>query len=170
MGKSRQSLPQTARSPTFSSVSRVLTRLLMSARAPHRSGTAVPAGASSLAGRLIEDQGVGATFLQRLRVLHPLLAVFGGGWVARLGHQLAAISGRPSARRAARSLLGFTGVQLLAGSLNVFLSAPGWLQVLHLGLSLGVWLSFVLCAAALLETPARRALAGSASVQGRASG
>jgi heme a synthase len=132
--------------------------------------TLYPPSAASLAGRIAEDQGVSATFLQRLRVLHPLIAVFGGAWVARLSYQLAGISGRRSATRAARYLIGFTGVQFLAGTLNVFLSAPGWLQVLHLGLSLGVWLSFVLCAAALLETRDWPAVAGEPVGQGRASG
>lgn len=169
---SLQKLARGARRPTFQLGLAVFTLLLISGTGALTAlgDTLYPPSASSLAGRIAEDQGVSATFLQRLRVLHPLLAVFGGGWVARAGHQLAAISGRPAARRAARSLLAFTGVQLLAGSLNVFLSAPGWLQVLHLGLSLGVWLSFVLCAAALLEEPARRAFAAGPGAQGRASG
>jgi len=157
----RQKLTAHARLPTFQLGLAVFTLLLISGTGALTAlgDTLYPPSASSFAGRIAEDQGVSATFLQRLRVLHPLLAVFGGGWVARLGHQLAGISGRASAQRSARYLLGFTGVQFLVGSLNVFLSAPGWLQVLHLGLSLGVWLSFVLCAAALLETPGMRATA-----------
>ena len=169
----RRKLTAQASRPTFQLGVAVFTLLLISGTGALTAlgDTLYPPSASSLAGRIAEDQGVSATFLQRLRVLHPLLAVFGGGWVARLGHQLASISGRASARRAARYLLGFTGVQFLAGSLNVFLSAPGWLQVLHLGLSLGVWLSFVLCAAALLEAPdLQTSPAGPKADQGRASG
>jgi cytochrome c oxidase assembly protein subunit 15/protoheme IX farnesyltransferase len=34
-------------------------------------------------------------------------------------------------------------VQLVAGVVNVLLSAPGWMQVLHHALALWVWLAFV---------------------------
>lgn len=168
----RQKLTALAHRPTFQLGLAVFTLLLISGTGALTAlgDTLYPPSAPSLAGRIAEDQGVSATFLQRLRVLHPLIAVFGGGWVARLGMQLASISGRPDARRAARFLLGFTGVQFLAGSLNVLLSAPGWLQVVHLGLSLGVWLSFVLCAAAILERPASPVVATGPAAQGRASG
>ena len=44
----------------------------------------------------------------------------------------------------ARSLLPWAvGVQILAGLSNVLLSAPGWMQVVHLALANLVWLIFV---------------------------
>jgi heme A synthase len=104
--------------------------------------TLFPPTASSLAGRLQEDQGAGAHFLQRLRVFHPVLAV---GAAALVVYVAAAFVGseRASARRSSRAVLAFVGLQLAAGGLNVALSAPGWLQVVHLGLALGLWIAFV---------------------------
>ncbi len=104
--------------------------------------TLFPPVAASLAGRLQEDQGAGAHFLQRLRVFHPVLAV---GAAALVVYVTAAFAGseRPSVRRSSRAVLVFVGLQLAAGGLNVALSAPGWLQVVHLGLALGLWIAFV---------------------------
>jgi heme A synthase len=48
------------------------------------------------------------------------------------------------ARFAARCLLGACSAQVAAGALNVMLSAPGWLQVLHLFIANVLWLSLVL--------------------------
>jgi heme A synthase len=111
-------------------------------------------GAMSLAGRLAEDQGAHANFLQRLRVLHPVLAVASAAFVAHL----AAAYGHagPRARRASRAVIAFAGVQLAAGTLNVILSAPGWLQVAHLGLALGLWVSYVALAGSVGEARASR--------------
>ncbi len=104
--------------------------------------TLFPPAAASLAGRLQEDQGTGAHFLQRLRVLHPLLAVAGAAFVVYLAAPFVS-SARRGVRGASRAVLVFCGLQLAAGGLNVALSAPGWLQVVHLGLALGVWIAFV---------------------------
>jgi heme a synthase len=103
--------------------------------------TLYPPLAASLVGRLHEDQGAHANFLQRLRVLHPVLAVGAAALVAHLAAAYGSVG--PGARRASRAVLVFAGLQLAAGTLNVLLSAPGWLQVVHLGLALGLWASFV---------------------------
>jgi heme A synthase len=104
--------------------------------------TLFPPAATSLAGRFQEDQGAGAHFLQRLRVFHPVLAVSAAALVVYVTAGFAS-SERSSVRRASRAVLVFVGLQLAAGGLNVALSAPGWLQVVHLGLALGLWIAFV---------------------------
>lgn len=111
--------------------------------------TLYPPSASTLAGRVAEDQGVTATLLQRLRVAHPVLAVLGGALLARLGAGLARGSGLSSARRGSRTLTLTIVAQLLFGTANIWFSAPGAMQVAHLALALGVWLAFVALA---LET------------------
>jgi heme A synthase len=123
--------------------------------------TVVPPAAGSLSERLLEDHGAGATFLQRLRILHPVLAVLVALGLAR--HALAfAAAGEPrEVRGPARAVLAFLAVQLVVGVANVLLSAPGWLQVVHLGLAVGLWISFVALAAGALEPGPN---------QGRASG
>lgn len=104
--------------------------------------TLFPPLASSLAGRLHEDQGSGANFLQRLRVVHPILAVGAAAFVTYLAAGFAG-SKRAAVRGASRAVLVLAALQVLAGGLNVALSAPGWLQVVHLALALGLWIAFV---------------------------
>jgi len=111
--------------------------------------TVYPPAAASLGARLAEDQGGGAHFLMRLRVLHPVLAVLAGAFVIQTARRLRAGSANPRLHVASRAVVAFAGAQLGAGVLNVFLSAPGWLQVVHLALALALWVSFVLLA---LET------------------
>jgi len=112
--------------------------------------TLYPPTAASLAGRVAEDQGHAANFLQRLRVLHPVLAVCTAAFVAHVALACGR-SGRAEARSAMRAVLAFATAQVIAGTLNVVLSAPGWLQVVHLGLALGLWISFVSLAEATLR-------------------
>jgi heme A synthase len=46
----------------------------------------------------------------------------------------------------------FVTLQVTAGGVNVMLSAPGWMQVVHLLLANLVWLSLVLLSAELGDT------------------
>jgi cytochrome c oxidase assembly protein subunit 15 len=104
--------------------------------------TVYPPVSATLAGRWGEDQAAGAHFLQRLRGLHPVLAVLGAALVARLVFPFASAA-RRVVRRSSLAVLVLLGVQLLAGVLNVYWLAPGWLQVVHLGLALALWIAFV---------------------------
>jgi heme A synthase len=109
--------------------------------------TLYPPQAASIDLRLAEDQAGGAHFLMRLRVIHPVLAVLASGLVVHAVRAVAQQSWAASrARNASRATVAFVAAQLAAGVLNVFLSAPGWLQMVHLGLALGIWIAFVLCA------------------------
>jgi heme a synthase len=113
--------------------------------------TVAPPTAQNLAGRWLEDHGTSATFLQRLRILHPILAVLTAAGIAR--HALSFTSSdRPELRAPARLVIGFTGAQLAAGVANVWFSAPGFLQVVHLALAVGLWICFVALAAAARES------------------
>jgi heme A synthase len=108
--------------------------------------TLYPPEAASLGTRLAEDQGEGAHFLARLRVLHPVLAVLAAGFIAHAARRLASSSTNPRLRGAGRAVFALIVAQLAAGVVNVLLSAPGWLQVVHLGLALGLWIAFVVLA------------------------
>src|SRR5262249_15683727 len=96
--------------------------------------TLFPPAATSLAGRSQGDQGAGPHFLPRLRVFHPLLAIGAAALVVYVTAGFVSAE-RTSVRRSSRAVLVFVGLQLAAGGLNVALSAPGWLQVVHLGLA-----------------------------------
>ncbi len=112
----------------------------------------------------------GAHFLVQLRLVHPVLACVVAGallWVARaigrwLEHLLDTASADDARRklvrdgdvpRAAvlrealllgRGLSGLIVVQLVAGAVNIALGAPAWMQLTHLLLAQGVWLTAVL--------------------------
>lgn len=83
----------------------------------------------------------GAHFLERLRGVHPMLAVAVGFVLAWLAPRIAA--GGSAARPWAFAVVVAVWSQLALGLLNVWLSAPGWLQVLHLAAALGLWLCWV---------------------------
>jgi len=104
--------------------------------------TVYPPLARSLLGRVAEDQAETAHFLQRFRGVHPLLALLTATGLAWLAGSLWAAPSHAQ-RLASRALLGFVVVQVVAGVSNVLLSAPGWLQVIHLALSLGLWISLI---------------------------
>lgn len=95
-----------------------------------------------------------------LRMVHPLLAVAVAmamiAWAQRVAEQF---SGRT--RTAAHWMLGFVVAQVVIGFGNVALNAPGWMQLVHLGVGNGLWLSLVAVLASLGVEPARTASTGS---------
>lgn len=78
-----------------------------------------------------------AHFLERARGFHPLFAVA----VALFLVSATARLGRTDASRRRVLVLLFT--QILAGVVNVWLSAPPWMQVVHLGLANLLWLAWI---------------------------
>ena len=91
--------------------------------------------AASVAEGMRQEFSAAAHFLVRLRVLHPLIAFAGGGYIA-----LAAI------RRRGFIVVALVIVQLCAGALNLALLAPAWMQILHLLLADLVWIALVVLA------------------------
>jgi protoheme IX farnesyltransferase len=98
----------------------------------------------------------GEHFLVRLRVLHPLIAVSVGLYVAFAGYLVAHLRPSEKTRLFAHLLAYLYGAQLLAGLVNVALKAPVWMQILHLFLAYAVWVLFVLLSATALAQGARR--------------
>lgn len=103
-----------------------------------------------------QDVSPGAHFLLRLRGFHPILAAFGASLL--LATAAVASTLRPAApvRRAARLVALLVATQLLVGLVNLALLAPVPLQLLHLVLADGVWLSVVALAACALAEDAPR--------------
>ena len=112
--------------------------------------TLFPAQASGLAGRIGEDYGAGAHFLQRLRVFHPFIAVGLGLYVVVVASALSGPQASPEARRWGGVVMLGVLVQVCAGVVNILLSAPGWMQVVHLLLGTGLWIAVVILALAVL--------------------
>ncbi|NVB41909.1 COX15/CtaA family protein [Pseudenhygromyxa sp. WMMC2535] len=110
--------------------------------------------AGSVGDRLAADQGVTAHFLQRMRVVHPLLAVLVGLYLLWLSISLPGLDGHGAVRSLGNVVAGLVLAQLCAGVVNIMLSAPGWMQLVHLGLATGLWVGLVLLALAALRADA----------------
>jgi heme A synthase len=101
---------------------------------------------------VIEDASVTAHFLQRTRTLHPALAVA----VALVLLHVAALvmDRRPDvAGRWPTALRMLVLAQVLVGIVDIAASAPGWLQLVHLGLAKLVWIALVLVALSASTAP-----------------
>jgi cytochrome c oxidase assembly protein subunit 15 len=90
----------------------------------------------------VRDWARDAHFLERLRIVHPVLAV---GWVAGTVPWLLEIRRQPAASRWATRALVLMVANLVIGGLNVLLAAPLALQILHLAVANGLWVALVLC-------------------------
>jgi heme a synthase len=98
--------------------------------------------AASLAEGLRQDLSGAASFLLRLRVVHPVLAILGALYFA--GASISVL--RRHRSRLAIYVLVLALTQLCAGALNVMLLAPVWMQITHLLLADLVWIALVLLA------------------------
>lgn len=95
-----------------------------------------------------------AHFLERLRIIHPLLAIVYGVYLFFAARHLSEHSDSATVSRYARSALALFSIQFLAGLINVFLLAPVWMQLVHLLLADLLWIALVLLAASALALPA----------------
>jgi heme a synthase len=113
--------------------------------------TVYPVHASGFAARLQEDQGLNAHLLQRMRGIHPFLAVAVAAFVAYVAALFSGYRSSRDAQRASQALVGLVVLQVGAGVVNIWLSAPGPLQIVHLLLANLVWIALILLAAAMRQ-------------------
>jgi heme A synthase len=85
------------------------------------------------------------------RFYHPTLAIAAFILVVGVVLWLRPRVGPPS-RRHGLTVLAIFGAQLLLGAVNVFLKAPVWMQLVHLGAADLLWIFLVLMAAEALTT------------------
>jgi heme a synthase len=100
--------------------------------------------AISLAQGFHQDFSAAASFLLRLRVLHPTLAILAGCYFVTLSVMVLRSNQRPVASKLAIAVLILALTQLGAGAINLLLLAPVWMQITHLLLADLVWISLVL--------------------------
>jgi heme A synthase len=93
-----------------------------------------------------------------MRSLHPLLAVCAALYLLGAASYLKSLS--PRAAFPGGAVMMTILSQLVLGVANIWLSAPGWMQVLHLAVANVVWIFWVLLGAELLS--ARRPEAATA--------
>lgn len=104
--------------------------------------------AQSLAAGLAQDWDPSASIFLRLRGLHPLIAVGAAAWL--LWYAISSASRRPDVRTQAWIVAACLGAQILAGSINLLLLVPIWMQMVHLLLADLLWISLVLLCASIL--------------------
>jgi len=107
--------------------------------------------AHTLAQGMRDDFSSTASFLIRLRIIHPFLAVAAGGLIA-----LVAVPEFRARRTAALQvlsggLLALFAAQIVLGIASILLQAPLLLQLLHLLIADGIWITLVLFTAERLD-------------------
>ena len=105
----------------------------------------------SIAHTFAQQSDPSAHFLIRLRIYHPIIAIFVGVYSLYLIKHIHERFNRANIRRVGLVLGSFLLVQGLAGVINVLLLAPIWMQVVHLLLADMVWVSYILFAASVLS-------------------
>lgn len=108
-------------------------------------------------GLTAEDSPVVATLVS-LRIYHPILAVLIG--IMLVIAALLALNQRPSplVKRFGRAVIVLYVLQLGIGTLNIWLMAPVWLQMVHLLMSDAIWICLVLLTATALRTKSSSAV------------
>jgi len=100
--------------------------------------------AASLAEGMRQDVSAAASFLVKLRVLHPVLAVFAAAYFISVAILAIRAKSSPLQMRIGMMALSLTVAQLFAGAINLALLAPIGMQIVHLLLADMVWLSLLL--------------------------
>ena len=104
--------------------------------------------ARTLSEALAQDFSSSSHIFLRLRILHPLLAMMGGGLVLMVAYRtITSNPGRPGARTLGLFLGGLVVVQWFLGLTNLVLLAPTWLQIVHLLMADLIWMTLIFVAA-----------------------
>lgn len=100
--------------------------------------------ASSLASGMRQDVSAAASFLVRLRVLHPAFAILGALFFVYAAITVLRAVPRPLAARLALAVIVLAIAQLCAGAINLVLLAPIPMQIIHLLIADLLWIALVL--------------------------
>ncbi len=105
--------------------------------------------ASSLHAGMQQDLARTSSLLLRLRMVHPLIALVGAGYLLSLAARIWKAAGGGTVARSAVWVAAVVLVQLAAGMVNVSLLAPLWMQLTHLFIADVLFVAVVILA---LET------------------
>ncbi len=98
---------------------------------------------------IADDFDRSSHYLVQMRALHPVLAIAAGAYLVVVARRYLASADRETARLA-RVVPAVVGVQIAAGFVNLLLSAPLWMQLVHLLLADALWIAVVLLSATAL--------------------
>ncbi len=107
--------------------------------------------AETLAQGLQQKADPNAHIAVRLRNLHPSVAVLVAVLVAYTALYFNRSTYQQTTRRLAQFVLIVFIIQLMLGSLNVFLLAPVWMQLIHLLVSDLIWIGLILLSASVFS-------------------
>lgn len=99
---------------------------------------------SSLVEGIQKDLDSTSHFLIRLRVFHPVFAIFGAVLVLTLIYRAMENDSRRLVHNLVWVVIGLGVLQLLAGFITLILLAPVWMQLLHLLFADLLWIAFVI--------------------------
>lgn len=91
--------------------------------------------------------GAGALLLERMRAVHPILAMLVGFLLVILVPAAARRAQGKDTLTFGRASLALVFFQASLGVLNIWLKAPGWMQVFHLAIAMLLWTAMVLFSA-----------------------
>ncbi|GMV88109.1 MAG: hypothetical protein AMXMBFR81_10400 [Chthonomonas sp.] len=91
-----------------------------------------------------------AHFLDRLRLIHPTLAISVGLYILLVAGLAKHLRPTDQVNRWANAVIGLLVIEMTAGFVNVLLKAPVWMQILHLLLADGMWIALILLSASAL--------------------
>lgn len=99
--------------------------------------------ATSLIDGMTRHVDITAHFLQRLKVIHPILAVLGGiGIIAAIQVRLSR-QNNDGVWKSGQLVCGLIITNLALGALDIALLAPTWLSMIHLLFADLIWLAFI---------------------------
>jgi heme A synthase len=102
--------------------------------------------AVSLGQGLQQDFSGATSFLVRLRVLHPAIAILAAAYFVAVSVVVLRSQQRGVAMKLAIGVMILALAQLGAGATNLLLLAPVWMQIIHLFLADSLWIGLVLLA------------------------
>lgn len=110
---------------------------------------------NSLAEGLRQDLSPTAHYLERLRLLHPLIATSVSVFILLVGAYFSYSRPSPIVKKWFRIVAGLIAAQMLLGFINLVLHAPVALQLPHLLLADLFWLALIMATVATLQTETR---------------
>lgn len=106
----------------------------------------VSPGAGELLSHVRDEMSSANHFLVRLRIVHPVVAVVAAGVLYGVGAWGREYTKDPFTPRFARGLQHAVVAQVVVGIVTIGLSAPGWMQLVHLLMAQMVWIAALLTA------------------------
>jgi heme A synthase len=108
-------------------------------------------------------EAAAASFVERLRIVHPVVAIVTTLYVVLAGIYVRRRRPGPMTARLSRRLVALFAAQVMVGAFNVALLAPVWMQLVHLLMADLVWITLVCTAAAALAEPQAPGTSGAPS-------